>query len=316
MSVSGQTVIEAVNLTKKYNGFTAVDRLNLEVRQGEVFGFLGPNGAGKTTTILMLLGLTEPTSGMARVLGYNATREPLRVKSVAGYLPESLGLYEDMTAKQNLHYIASLNNLPKAEAVRRISELLALVGLPEVADRRVATFSKGMKQRLGIACVLIKEPKVVFLDEPTSGLDPDGARFMSELIVKMSQERGMTVILSSHLLHQVQRICHRVGIMSKGRLVAEGSVEELGRKMTSSGGQFTVEVETTGDQQRLNDALWQLKGVTKIEPDGNRLLITCTTDLRPQIAKVVLDSSSSLLRLEMRGPAPLEEIYMKYFREE
>jgi len=225
-----QPIIEAVELTKTYNRFTAVDHLNLRVEEGEIFGFLGPNGAGKTTTILMLLGLTEPTSGKALVGGYNATRESLKVKRIAGYLPEKLGFYEDLTAKENLSYIARLNAIPEREAAGRIKELLALVGLPEVAERKVETFSRGMKQRLGIASLLVKAPKVVFLDEPTVGLDPEGVNFILDLIVRLSKEQGLTVLLSSHLLHQVQKICHRVGILSKGRLVAEGPLERLGRE--------------------------------------------------------------------------------------
>ena len=153
-------IIETVDLTKNYNNTTVVDRLNLRIEEGELFGFLGPNGAGKTTTILMLLGLTEPTSGVAHICGYNCTREPLKVKHITGYVPEKVGFYEDLTARYNLTYIARLNGLSEELARRRVSESLDIVGLSDVVGRRVETFSRGMKQRLAIADILVKAPKV------------------------------------------------------------------------------------------------------------------------------------------------------------
>ncbi|MDP2661992.1 MAG: ABC transporter ATP-binding protein, partial [Dehalococcoidia bacterium] len=196
-------IIEMVNLTKKYGDFTAVDRLNLEVTEGEIFGLLGPNGAGKTTTILMMLGLTEPTAGRVRVAGFSSTRRPLEVKRLVGYLPDNVGFYEDMSARENLRYTAALNGLSRREADRRIDDLLERVGLPDVADQRAGSFSRGMRQRLGIADVLIKGPRLVVLDEPTLGIDPDGVRHVLDTIVRMSREQRITVLLSSHLLHQV-----------------------------------------------------------------------------------------------------------------
>ena len=222
-------VIETQGLTKRYGRYTAVDDLSLRVEEGEIFGFLGPNGAGKSTTILMLLGLTEPTSGTALVLGFDPVTKPLEVKRRVGYLPEHVGFYGDMTARENLRYVARLNGISDGEAERKIEEALSAVGLPEEADKPVRTFSRGMRQRLGIAEILIKDPQLVFLDEPTLGLDPDGINRMLDLIVSLSRDRGMSVLFSSHLLHQVERISSRVGIMIKGRLVAEGTIEELAR---------------------------------------------------------------------------------------
>ena len=224
-----QSVVETIDLTKTYNGITAVDKLNLRIAEGEVFGFLGPNGAGKTTTILMLLGLTEPTSGVARICGYNSTREPLKVKSISGYVPEKVGFYEDLTARDNLAYTAGLNNLSEELATKRIKEALGIVGLSQVADREVGTFSRGMEQRLAIADILIKTPRVAFLDEPTTGIDPEGVKEMLDLISRIAREQKMTVVLSSHQLPYVQRICSRVGIISKGKMVVEGSLDQLGR---------------------------------------------------------------------------------------
>ncbi len=228
--MEGQTIIETEGLTKKYGHQTVVNNLTFQIYEGEVFGFLGPNGAGKTTTLLMFLGLTEPTSGKVRVIGFDPTREPFRIKEKVGYLPENVGFYDDMDARQNLKYIARLNRIPDKISGTRIEESLTLVGLAEESKKKVGTYSKGMRQRLGIGEVLIKEPKLIFLDEPTIGLDPDGTNRMLDLIHSLSREKNMTIFLSSHLLDQVQRICDRVGIMIKGDLVAMGNIAELAKK--------------------------------------------------------------------------------------
>jgi ABC-2 type transport system ATP-binding protein len=227
--VEGQLIIEAEELTKVYNSQTAVDHLTLMIKAGEIFGFLGPNGAGKTTSLLMFLGLTEPTSGKVRVCGLDPARDPIRVKQHVGYLPENIGFYDDMDARQNLQFVARLNRIPDEVSSKRIDELLNSVGLSEEAHKKVGVYSKGMRQRLGIAEVLIKEPKLIFLDEPTIGLDPDGTNRMLDLIRSLSREKSMTIFFSSHLLDQVQRISDRVGIMIKGKLVAVGPIQELAK---------------------------------------------------------------------------------------
>ena len=240
--MAAQTVIETKELCKYYGQQPAVDGLTLNVQEGEIFGFLGPNGAGKTTTILMLLGLTEPTKGDARVCGFNPTREPLKVKRLVGYLPENVGFYRDMTARENVQYVARLNHIPDEVSSTKIDEALEIVGLSDDAEKKVGTFSRGMNQRLGIAEVLIKDPKICFLDEPTLGLDPDGAIRMIELIQALSRDRKITMLISSHNLDQVQRISHRVGIMIKGKLVAVGPMEELAKEKLGVGkDKYTLE---------------------------------------------------------------------------
>jgi len=226
-----EPVIETHGLTKRYGRQVAVDGLSLSVAHGEIFGYLGPNGAGKTTTLLMLLGLSEPTAGTARVCGFDPTRQPLEVKRRVGYLPENVGFYDDMTAVQNLAYVGRLNGLREAALAGRVETVLEQVGLQSEARKRVGAYSRGMRQRLGIAEVLLKEPEVVFLDEPTLGLDPDGTQRMLDFIQNLSRSRGMTVFFSSHLLDQVQRVSDRVGIMLKGRLVATGPIQELARQV-------------------------------------------------------------------------------------
>ncbi len=225
-----ETVIETRELTKRYGAQVAVNRLTLQVRKGEIFGFLGPNGAGKTTTFLMLLGLSEPTAGTARVCGYDPTREPLKVKRVVGYLPEDVGFYDDMTALDNLRYVARLNGMPDGALRGKVESVLEVVGLLAEARKRVGAYSRGMRQRLGIAEVLLKAPQVVFLDEPTIGLDPDGTLRMLDMIRSLSRDRGITVFFSSHLLDQVQRISDRVGIMLEGTMVGVGPIEELAKQ--------------------------------------------------------------------------------------
>jgi ABC-2 type transport system ATP-binding protein len=308
-----QFVVETTDLTKAYNGTTVVDKLNLHIEEGDIFGFLGPNGAGKTTTILMLLGLTEPTSGLARVCGYNSTREPLKVKSIAGYVPEKVGFYEDLTARYNLAYTASLNGLSEKLARTRIDEALGIVGLSEVVNRKVQTFSRGMKQRLAIADVLIKMPRVAIMDEPTSGIDPEGVKEMLELILKIAREQKMTVIISSHQLQQVQRICNRIGIMSKGKMVVEGPLDQLGRD-AFEGGKFKIEVQLAEISSKVVDSIKQIKGVVGVEQSGNLLLITCLEDLRPQISRTIVDAGGLMVQMKIQSYA-LEDIYLKYFHE-
>jgi ABC-2 type transport system ATP-binding protein len=230
-----QAIIETENLTKTYNREVAVDNLSFSVMEGEVFGFLGPNGAGKTTTLLMLLGLTEPTRGEARVLGIDPNRNPIKVKGMIGYLPENTGFYGDLNARQSLRFVADLNSLPRDMAEERMETALKTVGLEAEVDKKVGAYSRGMRQRLGIAELLIKDPKVAFLDEPTLGLDPDATNRMIDLIERLCQEKKMTVLLSSHMLHLVQRICHRVGIMIKGKMVAHGPMERLAKEKLGVG---------------------------------------------------------------------------------
>ena len=307
-----QRVIDTEDLTKAYGNFIAVDQLNLRIGEGEVFGFLGPNGAGKTTTILMLLGLAEPTSGVARVCGYDPAREPLNVKRIVGYLPEKVAFYEDLSARDNLDYTAALNGLAQEDAATRIREILDTVGLADVAEQKVGEFSHGMKQRLGIADVMIKDPRVAFFDEPTAGIDPEGIDQVLTLITSMAK-RKVTVVLSSHQLHQVQKVCTRVGILSRGRLVAEGSVDRLGRNALG-GGKFRIEVQVSQPTSKLISSIQNINGVTNVEGTDNLLLISCGEDLRPQVARTVVDSGSLLVQMKIEEYG-LEEIYMKYFRE-
>lgn len=310
--MTDKLAIETKDLTKNYGKVTVVDHLNFHIKENEVFGLLGPNGAGKTTTILMLLGLTEPASGTARVYDFNSTREPLKVKRIVGYLPEEVGFYDSLTARENLRFIAELNNIAPSETERRIDEVLEMVGLTEERDNITRKFSRGMRQRLGIADVLIKQPKLVILDEPTSGLDPSGINQLLDIIAGLPK-MGTTVLLSSHQLYQVQRVCQSVGILSKGKMVIEGSIDELGRE-AMAGGRLMIEVETAEPKAEIVDIIRKIKGVEKVEADGTILKISADSDLRSQISKAVVDNDALLVQMKVHEFS-LDDIYMKYFKE-
>jgi ABC-2 type transport system ATP-binding protein len=304
--------IEIQDLTKSYDKVTVVDHLNFHVTANEVFGLLGPNGAGKTTTILMMLGLTEPTSGMVRVFGFDPTHEALKVKGIVGYLPEEVGFYDDLTARENLEFIADLNGIALEETRRRVDEVLELVGLAENRDMPTKKFSRGMRQRLGIADVLIKKPRLVILDEPTSGLDPQGINQLLDLIAGLPG-MGTTVLLSSHQLYQVQRVCHSIGILSRGKMVIEGPIEQLGRE-AMAGGRFVIEVETARPAPELVEVVKKIDGVLGVETAGNTMNITSEADLRGEISRTVVQSDVPLVQIKVHEFS-LDDIYMKYFKE-
>jgi ABC-2 type transport system ATP-binding protein len=235
-------IIQTKDLTKYYENQAAVDHLTFSVQEGEIFGFLGPNGAGKTTTLLMLMGLTEPSAGSANVMGINPTRDAIGVKRHIGYLQENMGFYRDLTAFQTLKFIADLNDVSEDIANDRIHSAIKTVGLENSSQKVISAYSRGMRQRLGIAEVLVKEPKIAFLDEPTLGLDPDTTNRIIDLIQWLSREKKMTIVISSHLLYQVQRICDRVGIMINGKMVACGEMDRLAEEKLGIGKEeYTLE---------------------------------------------------------------------------
>ena len=220
-------MLEVKNLGISFGGLRAVNGFNITIQEGELYGLIGPNGAGKSTTILMMLGLTDPTSGTVHVCGINSTTYPVEVRKKVGYLPEDVGFYDDMTGPENLLYTARLNNIPEQEAQQHAAQLLERVGLDREIDKKTGKYSRGMRQRLGLADVLIKNPEVIILDEPTSGIDPAGVQEFISLIRQLRDERGLTVLFSSHHLDQVQQICDRVGLFSQGRLLADLSLNDL-----------------------------------------------------------------------------------------
>jgi ABC-2 type transport system ATP-binding protein len=300
-------VIRAEGLSKSYGGALAVDRLDLTVDSGEVFGLLGPNGAGKTTTILMLLGLTEPTAGHASVAGFDPLRQPLEVKRRVGYMPDSVGFYDHLSGVANLRYTAALCGMGAAEADAGIERALARVRLEEAARKPVRTYSRGMRQRLAIAEILMKGASIAILDEPTGGLDPQSTREFLELIRSLKKD-GMTILLSSHLLDLVQSICDRVALFHRGKIGLSGRVEDLLRDVL--GGSHVIRVEARG--AGLQQAIERTPGVTRVAVDGAGFRVEARGDVRSEIARAIVQAGGELKTLDA-GHASLEDVYARYF---
>jgi ABC-2 type transport system ATP-binding protein len=306
--MSDEDVIEAKGLTKNYGSTVAVDHISFAVGRGEIFGLLGPNGAGKTTTILMLLGLTEISGGKISVLGFDPAREPLSVKRRVGYLPDTVGFYDQLTAGDNLRYTARLIGFAKADREKRIADALARVGLSDFSDKHVGTFSRGMRQRLGLAEILMKGAQVAILDEPTTGLDPHAT---AELlgIIRAFKSEGVSVLLSSHMLERVQSICDRVALFSGGRIALMGTVPELGRQVL--GGGYVVDIEADG--AGLAERLALIPGVSGVERTGiSKLRLHADRDVRPEAAAEVVAMQGRLKFLGLQEPS-LDAIYTRYF---
>jgi ABC-2 type transport system ATP-binding protein len=302
-------VIRAEGLVKRYGATLAVNRVDLEVRAGEVVGILGPNGSGKTTTILMLLGLTEPSAGRAIVAGFDPLRDPLEVKRRVGYLPDQVGFYDWLSARDNLAYTARLMGLSRREFDARFAVALERVGLAEWARARVAAFSRGMRQRLGLAEVLMKQPRIAILDEPTAMLDPHSTQEFLGMIRGLKAD-GTAVLLSSHHLDQVQSVCDRVALFANGRIVLSGSVTELAQRVL--GGGYVIDVEARGEDLRAR--LLAFPGVVRVQAlGGDRYRIDCESDLRADLARH-LAASGEMLGLHFAEPS-LNEVYTRYFDE-
>jgi ABC-2 type transport system ATP-binding protein len=307
--VADDVVIRAAGLTKRYGEATAVDHIDLEVRAGEILGILGPNGSGKTTTILMLLGLTEPTEGRAEVAGFDPLRDPLEVKRRVGYLPDQVGFYDGLSARDNLAYTGRLAGLRRHEIDERFEAAMRRVGLVEHARARVGTFSQGMRQRLGLAEVLMKDPSVAILDEPTTALDPHSTQEFLEMIRGLKAD-GTAVLLSSHHLDQVQSVCDRVALFNRGRIALAGSVTELAGQVL--GGGHVIDVEARGGD--VAGRLAEVPGVVRVQTLGPDLYrADCQSDLRAAIARH-LASQAELLGINFAAPS-LTEVYNRYFEE-
>jgi ABC-2 type transport system ATP-binding protein len=307
--VMADNVIEARGLLKTYGSTRAVDSIDLSIRRGEIFGLLGPNGAGKTTTILMMLGLTETSGGSVDVLGFDPVRQPLAVKRRVGYLPDAVGFYDNLTARENLRYTARLLDIPRRQADGRIMEALQAVQLADVADKRVATFSRGMRQRLGIAEIVMKKAEVAILDEPTSGLDPHATFELLEMIRGLKRN-GVAVLLSSHLLDRVQSVCDRVALFNKGKIALMGTVVELANQVLGAG--HPTLVEATGVD--VPAVVGGIEGVQRVVAEGEAWRVIADRDVRAATAQRIVSAGGQLTRLAELQPS-LEEVYTRYFEE-
>jgi ABC-2 type transport system ATP-binding protein len=307
--MADEVVIRADGLTKRYGEKVAVAGIDLEVRAGEIVGILGPNGSGKTTTILMLLGLTEPTEGRAEVAGFDPLRDPLEVKRRVGYLPDQIGFYDGLSALDNLAYTGRLAGLSRHEIDTRFSEAMERVGLGPYGYARVRTFSQGMRQRLGLAEVLMKRPSVAILDEPTTALDPHSTQEFLDMIRGLKAD-GTAVLLSSHHLDQVQSVCDRVALFNRGRVALSGTVTELAGRIL--GGGHVIDVEARGPT--IPERLAAVPGVVRVQALGSqRYRVDCQRDLRADIARR-LAPEVELIGIHFAAPS-LNEVYNRYFEE-
>jgi ABC-2 type transport system ATP-binding protein len=307
-----EPIVQTNHLTKQYGNFTAVDNLDITVYKGEVVGLLGENGSGKTTTFLMLMGLSMPTSGTATVAGFDVVKDSKAVRTVAGLLPDGAGYYEDLTPKQNLNYIGRLNDVPRLELEKRVNELLEVVGLTKVADKKVEQFSRGMKQRLGIAEVLMKKPRVAFFDEPTIGLDPQGTKEIREVLTKLNKEQGLTIVLASHLLHDVQQTCRKVLIIRDGKLIADDTIDNLSNKLSMGGGNIMIEFELTEINSDLTREITRINGVTSVNQENHKLYVNMESNKAREVSETITKHNATILLMKPKEYS-LEEVFLRYY---
>lgn len=294
-----QMIIETDNLTKMYGKKAGCAGINLSVGEGQIFGFLGPNGAGKSTLVKMLVGLLFPTSGTARILGKPLGN--LEIRRKVGFLPENFRYQDWLTGEELLGFHASLYRMSRAEKARRVPEVLKRVGLGDKAKQKVGSYSKGMQQRVGLACALLPDPELIFLDEPTSALDPLGRREVRQIMLEL-RDRGKTVFLNSHLLSEIEMICDRVAIINKGRIVAEGALGEL------LAGAVEVEMRVEGISQKMLDELSTLCASFKAEGSLIRLSLKNDGDI-PALAEAVVRNGGKLFSLASRQDS-LEDLFI------
>lgn len=309
MSENEDEVIKVEGLTKVYNhSLTAVDHINFSVKHGEIFGFLGPNGAGKTTTISMLITLTKPTEGKATVLGGDIANQSMDVRGAIGVVPQEYTADEDLTGYENILLCADLYGIPRSVAKKRAMSLLQLVELTNFKDKRVQTYSGGMRRRLELACGLINRPKVLFLDEPTLGLDVQTRAATWNYVKTLKKEFGMTIFLTTHYLEEADELCDRIAIIDHGRIVVTGSPTEL--KDSLGGDVITLTIQKDEDITRLISKVEHVKGVEK--ENGSYIIKSSNGELTaPLIIETLRSNGYVVTRLSLAKPT-LNEVYLQY----
>ena len=304
-----EIAVDAKGLTKWYGDLKAVDNVSFQVKKGSSFGLLGLNGAGKTTTFKMMVSLIRPDSGTAIVAGYDVVKDPMMVRSHIGYVAENPAFYSRMTTVETLRYISRLLDVPVNDQNRRIDYVLGLVGLMNKKNALVGGYSRGMRHRLGLAQALLSEPQVLFLDEPTLGLDPLGAKNIRELILRLRQEREVTVLMSSHVLPEVEAICDMVGIFDHGHLVATDTIDHLRSTASDS---MNIELNLAETDPQVVEALRKIPGINRIEANGAKLYINAikSEELRPRIMQEALASNAKVLSFGLQENS-LEDILLR-----
>jgi len=300
-------IIETDKLQRTFGEYKAVDELTFHVKQGEVFGLLGPNGAGKTTTVRLLNGILPPSSGTAHVFGHDPATQGESIRLKTGVLTETPALYERLSAQENLKFFGTLQEIPENDLQDRVDEMLNFFELSSRAKDKVETFSKGMKQRLALARALIHKPPLLFLDEPTSGLDPEAAQQVSDLIASLKNQNGQTVVLATHNLTEAQRLCDRVAIMNKGKILALGSLHDLSRKLWPV---TWVDIDLRSlPSENASDVLKGYGGVIQVSVENESLSVQVENeDIIPDIVRLLVEQGESILRVNPRDYT-LEDIY-------
>jgi len=301
-------MIQIKDLTKQYGAVRAIDNLNMTVEPGSIFGFLGPNGSGKTTTLRILTGLAKPTAGSAQVAGVNVSQDAHNLPSHIGYLPEEPAIYSWMTPQEFLDYMGRLHGLSSSKRIARIKELLILVGLTEAGKRRIGGFSRGMRQRLGLAAALVHRPEVLLLDEPVSALDPAGRKAVLELIEQLSGQ--CTILMSTHILADVERVCNVVGIIARGRIIVQSPREELLNRYVQP--IFELESADVPAIQRWAELLKNQTWVTSINIEGQtaRIVVNDVAQARAELLASVMAQHLVLRRYEEIRPS-LEDVFLQ-----
>jgi len=302
-------IIETRNLTKKFGKLVAVDHVSFSVEEGEIFGFLGPNGAGKTTTINMLTTLLKPTKGSATVAGYDIEKQEDKVRSVIGLVPQDLTVDEDLTGMENMILQARLYHVPMSVAKQRIKEVLTLLGLEDAANRKVETYSGGMRKRLELAEGLIHYPRVLFLDEPTLGLDVQTRVMMWDYIRKLRDEQKITIFLTTHYMEEADALCDRIAIIDHGKIIALDAPYKL---KESLGGDI-VEITLADDQDDITEALTALPNVRDVKHTSNhyRIKVERGQETLPKIIEKILQMKKRISRVSLTEPT-LDHVYLEY----
>ena len=301
-------IVEIRNFTKQYGDFQAVTDFNLDIEEGDIFGFIGPNGAGKTTTIRFLSTLLEPTSGEARICGLDVLKEPLEVRKVIGYMPDIFGVYEGMRVWEYIDFFAAVYGIHKSERKKIIDDVITLLDLDKKRDTFVQGLSRGMQQRLCLAKTLVHDPKVLILDEPASGLDPRARVFIKELL-KALRDMGKTIFISSHILSELADCCNKVGIIERGKLLASGEVREILSRFSEN---IRMEIEILSDPKTCEKVLHSIPEVRSVEVFGRMFKIEFDGEITtiPNIHKKLIGSGVEILWFK-DSPPDLEDVFMQ-----
>jgi ABC-2 type transport system ATP-binding protein len=305
-------LIETFNLTKRYDQIAVVNNLDLKVNAGEIFGFLGPNGAGKTTTMKMLLGLVHPSSGSGKVAGFDIIHQVLDVRRSCGVLPDPAGFYNNLTARQNLKFYGSLYNLDDNDLKNKVESTLDLVGLKDAKDKKIGKFSKGMRQRFGVAQAIVHDPPVLMFDEPTAGIDPQGAEDF-RVLVRQLKARDKTIFLTSHVMPEVEAICDRIGIIVNGEMKICGNVDELVDQYSRRQGyQLKLRVKDI-DEGTVRNSLKNIANIYSIVRDDGFFLVSAKEDVSEDVSRSIIREKGVITEFESYRPS-LNEIFLDVTR--